>query len=112
MLQIAGHSVSAATWNEQDPTSTRYPWAYQVLPQVEQLMAQIGIDPHALKFNARSVDVDPNYAFIIMAMLDEDPQLIDIHETITKVCESAGLKAQRVDEIEHFNRITDREIED
>lgn len=111
MLQIAGHDVSAATWDEDEPDMARYPWAYQVLPQVEQLMAQIGVDPHAPDFRSRPIDVDPYYAFIIMAMLDDDPQLVDVHEAITGVCSAAGLKAQRVDEIEHSGRITDKIIE-
>lgn len=57
------------------------------------------------------VPIEKNYVFIIMAMIEGDPQLIDIHETISETCKSLNLKGERVDQIEHTGRITDKIIE-
>ena len=55
--------------------------------------------------------IERDYVFIIMAMIGDDPQLTDIHYAISKTCKSLNLKAERVDQIEHTGRITDKIIE-
>jgi hypothetical protein len=49
-----------------------------------------------------------NTVFILMNMDPTDPALIDIHHTIQTVCEDFGLRALRIDDIEHQGRITDQ----
>ncbi len=109
MLQMSGFDVTAVTWDEEDPEKPTFPRAYQVLAQVEMLISQVG---RLVVRESRDepVPIQKGYVFIIMAMLPDDPQLTDIHEAISKACESLGLDAQRVDEIEHTSRITDKII--
>ena len=52
-----------------------------------------------------------NTAFIIMAMDPEKPELEDVHTAIKESCEKFGIKAVRVDEIEHSDVITELIIE-
>jgi hypothetical protein len=39
-----------------------------------------------------------NFVFIVMAMTDDDPLLIDVHESIKRACKATGYDAQRVDD--------------
>lgn len=52
---------------------------------------------------------ESNAAFIIMSFTDQSPgfiPIVDIHRAIKRGCEAAGVRAQRVDEIEHSGSIT------
>jgi len=51
---------------------------------------------------------EPNYAFILMAMSNEDPALPDVHKTIKRTCEALGVRAERVDEIQFTGQITEK----
>jgi hypothetical protein len=48
-----------------------------------------------------------NQLFIVMPMLETDPALDDVVETITEVASSVGLAAYRVDQLDSSGRITD-----
>ncbi len=52
-----------------------------------------------------------NTAFIIMQINKEDSSLVDNHIAIKEVCKDFGIKAIRVDEITHQEKITDIIIE-
>lgn len=54
--------------------------------------------------------LQPNYVFIIMAMIKHDPQLEDIHNAIKRACIYSGLRAERVDDISYVGGITDKVI--
>jgi hypothetical protein len=49
----------------------------------------------------------PNTAFILMAMDKNDNLLPDVHNTIKEVCSLFNIIAQRADDIEHAEKITD-----
>jgi len=55
-----------------------------------------------------SSEIQDNYVFIVMAMIDEDPQLIDVLNTIKRTCKELGKVAERVDDYIHKNEITDK----
>ena len=59
-------------------------------------------------------ELDPTIrdtVFILMNMDPQDAALVDVHHTIRVVCSEFSLKALRIDEIEHQDRITDRILE-
>lgn len=57
----------------------------------------------------------PNTAFIMMWMDPEVDELVDIHTAIADTCRGFGIVAQRADDLQHDERITDvilRQIEE
>jgi hypothetical protein len=55
--------------------------------------------------------IQPGYVFIAMPMAADDSSLQDVHDTIKHACQNCGLQAERVDDVEHNERITDRMLE-
>ena len=55
--------------------------------------------------------LDRNSVFILMSMDPKDAGLTDVCNAIKAVCEQFGLHADRIDDIEHQERITDRILE-
>jgi hypothetical protein len=47
-------------------------------------------------------------AFIVMSMDPRDHMLADVHRTIQEECQELGIRASRIDDIEHSDRITDQ----
>jgi hypothetical protein len=65
---------------------------------------QAAVGPHA---RARGKHV-ANQVFIAMPMnTNSKPELADTHDSLKTVCESLGLTAKRVDDVQTNNRITD-----
>jgi len=56
-------------------------------------------------------DVEQRYAFVAMPMDPSDPQLVDVLEAIKEGAFPCGIHAERVDEPESNERITDRILE-
>lgn len=56
----------------------------------------------------RSRIVEKGYIFIVMAIKEDDPDNIDVHHTIKRVCGEFGLKADRVDDIQFTGQITEK----
>ncbi len=57
---------------------------------------------------AAKTEMKRNMAFVLMAMDPDNAELEDIYHAIKDVCVSFDIKAYKVDEIEHQDRITDR----
>ena len=53
-------------------------------------------------------ETKPNFAFIAMPMDKDDKQLVDVLETIKNAAQKCGVMAERVDDTESNERITDR----
>ena len=67
-------------------------------------------DPTRTDFlSNKSVEI--GYAFIAMAIDKDDHQLVDVLEAIKESAAECGIKAERVDEVETNERITDRILE-
>jgi len=111
-LHSSGYEVYPVTWRQtqNDSGLSKRPPAHQVLKQVEMLSIRLRDMLPDQKERTQLFPVQKGYVFIIMAMSD-DLQLPDIHEAIKLACQSHGLSAQRVDEIEDTGRITDNIIE-
>ena len=56
-------------------------------------------------------EVQEGYVFIAMPMDPANPQLDDVHEAIKEACSRCGLIAERIDEAQSNERITDRILE-
>lgn len=52
--------------------------------------------------------IEPGYAFIMMAMIDSDSSLVDIHEAIKRACNEIGVRAERVDDTDFTGQITEK----
>jgi hypothetical protein len=56
-------------------------------------------------------DYEEGYAFIAMAIDPQDPDLEDVLDSIKEAATKCGIHAERVDEVQSNNRITDRILE-
>jgi len=55
--------------------------------------------------------VEQNFAFIAMPMDSEDPSLVDTLDAIKEGCKRVGINAERIDDQQSNERITDRVLE-
>jgi len=85
---------------------------------VEKLLKQASDSPvpkraaqSAIQASSLPVEVERDTAFVLMNMDPADPSLIDVLSTIKRVCACFGVRAFRIDEVEHQDRITDRVLE-
>lgn len=56
-------------------------------------------------------ELERGYAFVAMPMDSTDPQLVDVLDAIKEACDRCGVRAERVDDPESNERITDRILE-
>ena len=59
----------------------------------------------------KQLSVDPSYAFIAMPMDPDDHQLIDVLDAIKEAAKNCSIHAERIDEPQSNERITDRILE-
>jgi hypothetical protein len=69
------------------------------------------VTAHTRTDTSSTKDVQRGYAFIAMPMDKDDHQLVDVLEAIQESASSCEIKAERVDEVETNDRITDRILE-
>lgn len=95
------------------------PYLTSMIPPVLDMIDQtIGIllDPPQKpieKTTEPSIDVNivENYAFVAMPMDPNDPELEDVLDAIKEAAQRCGVQAERIDEPETTDRITDRILE-
>ncbi|WP_208738536.1 hypothetical protein [Bradyrhizobium vignae] len=56
-------------------------------------------------------EIQKGYAFVAMAIDENDHQLVDVLEAIKEASKDFGIAAERVDDVESNDRITDRILE-
>jgi len=95
------------------------PYLQSMVPHVIDMIDQtIGV----LKAEPEEQEAEPeipvveenivsNYAFIAMPMNEDNPELVDVLDGIKEGCRRCGIQAERVDEPESNERITDRIVE-
>lgn len=85
----------------------------QFLVQARTLLASplLAGENSETKVQKEEFDFEPNYAFIAMPMDPEDHALIDVLEAIKEIANKCGVQAERVDEPQSNERITDRILE-
>lgn len=95
------------------------PYGISMVPQVVDMIDQtIGVlrteppDPSPEKPQIQvDVDVQKGYAFIAMPIAPDDPQVEDVLDAIKEAAKRCGIHAERVDEPQSNDRITDRILE-
>jgi hypothetical protein len=60
---------------------------------------------------ATEIEIRRNFAFVAMPMSAEQPELIDVLDSIKEACGRCGIQAERVDDENSNDRITDRILE-
>jgi hypothetical protein len=104
-----------------DPFTSMFDSPYQVnlVPTVVDMIDRtIGVlrsrpseDPSEQPRVQVELDVEGGYAFIAMPMDPEDLQLVDVLEAIKEAARRCRIHAERVDEPQYTERITDRILE-
>lgn len=70
------------------------------------LTSRKGSSVHSESKKDERATMKKDSAFVIMAMDPDRPELTDVLDAIKSVCASFGIKAQRADDIQHQDRIT------
>ena len=114
-------AIGGLIMRDQDPFALLFnpPYRMNYVPQVVDMIDQaIGVlnerhdspPPSTLKPNV-ATEVKEGYAFVAMAMDPEDHKLEDVLDAIKEAARRCGLHAERVDEPQYNERVTDRILE-
>lgn len=95
------------------------PYRMSMVPPITDMIDQtIGVlmaEPRQKKTTKAAIKVDmqvqKNYAFVAMAMEPQNPELEDVLDAIKEAASRCGVQAERVDELQSNDRITDRILE-
>lgn len=86
-----------------------------VIDMIDQTIGVLKTGPTELLSEKPEVqidlDVQKGYAFIAMPIDDDNPQLVDVLDSIKEAAKRCGIHAERIDEPESNERITDRILE-
>lgn len=86
-----------------------------VIDMIDQTIGMLKAGPEEQETDSEVPIVEenivPNYAFIAMPMDERNPELVDVLDAIKEGCRRCGIQAERVDEPESNERITDRIVE-
>jgi hypothetical protein len=87
----------------------------QVVDMIDQTIGVLRVGPIEGEKEQPKVqvelDVQKGYAFIAMPMNADDPQSVDVLDSIKEAATRCGIHAERVDEPQYNERITDRILE-
>jgi hypothetical protein len=94
------------------------PYSMSLVPTIcDMIDSTIGVlrNPPLVKTKqvlpAINASIQTGYAFVAMPIDSDDDQLVDVLETIKTAAADCGITAERVDEVESNQRITDRILE-
>ena len=93
------------------------PYGRSMVPTIcDMIDRTIGVllDPPAApppKEAQPAAQIQQGYAFVAMAMNRDDDQLVDVLEAIKEAAKDCSIAAERVDDVESNDRITDRILE-
>jgi hypothetical protein len=94
------------------------PYSMSLVPTIcDTIDTTIGVLRNPRPVRAMQVDpainaeIQEGYAFIAMPIDPDDDQLVDVLEAIKTAAADCGITAERVDEVESNQRITDRILE-
>lgn len=87
-----------------DPTDTDIEKIKVELIALNEIIDQINKNTTPKISHLKDIS-EKDFVFIVMAMLDEDPLLVDVHECIKRACSTVKLNAQRVDDKYHGSEI-------
>ncbi len=83
-----------------------------IVDMVEQTIGVLNAPPaekeNSQKYPAINISIKKNYAFIAMTINPDIPELEDVLDAIKEGSSRCGIIAERVDEVESNDRITDR----
>jgi hypothetical protein len=96
----------------------RAPWGLSLVRDIQDMIDEaIG----AIQTTPSSVLSEPrgqvrdlirqNYAFVAMPIDPDDPSNVDVLDAIKESCQRCGIQAERVDDVQSNERITDRTLE-
>jgi hypothetical protein len=77
----------------------------------QQLLTEFEALKQKVSTSEKEKEISKNYAFIAMAMDTNNPELEDVLEAIKDGAERCNIKAERIDEVQTNERITDRTLE-
>jgi hypothetical protein len=94
------------------------PYMLRVVPTIVDMLDQtIGVLQNSLPEPKRDpavdikIDIQRGYAFVAMPMDPNDPALVDVLEAIKAATSECGIVAERIDDDDRSERITNRTIE-
>jgi hypothetical protein len=94
------------------------PYSISLVPRIcDMIDTTIGVLRNPRPVRAMQVDpainaeIHAGYAFVAMPIDPDDDQLVDVLEAIKTAAADCGITAERVDEVESNERITDRILE-
>lgn len=91
-----------------NPSIIKYDFPNCIDETIKLIESVPNIKNSQVAFSAsKSLKIEPHTAFILMWMDSSQPELEDISNTIKEVCLKFGIIAERADDVEHSEKITD-----
>lgn len=112
-------SVGGLVMNGVDPFDMIFnpPWGRSLIPIVEDMVDEtigalrMGETPAVAMKPQLNESITVNYAFVAMPMDADDASNVDVLDAIKEAGQRCGIQAERVDDVQSNDRITDRVLE-